>query len=189
MQRVRSSRLIPTVVPALAALALLGQAPTACAQEGIPFSQHGTVSQRVGYTDIAIAYNRPEARGRMLYGGVERWGRIWNPGADSATVVTCSKDVIVEGNPLAAGSYSLWMIPQPEPEPWTVIFSRAAHVFHTPYPGEEHDALRVTIRPEGGEHMEVLAFYFPVVAPDSAVLRMHWGRTVVPLRIRVHNAP
>jgi hypothetical protein len=173
----------------LAALAQAGLPPTARAQEGIPFSQHGTVSQRVGYTDIAIAYNRPVARGRVLFGGVVRWGRVWNPGADSATVVTFSKDVLVEGKPVAAGSYSLWMIPQPEPEPWTVIFSRAAHVFHTPYPGEEYDALRIAIRPEAGEHMEVLAFYFPVVAPDSAVLRMHWGRTVVPLRIRVSNAP
>jgi hypothetical protein len=189
MQRAPSSLLILAAIRALAALTLPGLAPRAGAQEGIPFSQHGTVSQRVGYTDIAIVYNRPVARGRTLFGGVVRWGRIWNPGADSATVVTFSRDVMVEGMPLAAGSYSLWMIPQPEPDPWTVIFSRAAHVFHTPYPGEEHDALRVAIRPEAGEHMEVLAFYFPVVAPDSAVLRMHWGRTVVPLRIRVHNTP
>ncbi len=189
MHKARDSSRIRTWAPALAALALAGPAPAARAQEGIPFSQHGTVSQRVGYTDITIAYNRPVARGRTLFGGVVRWGRVWNPGADSATVVTFSKSVVVEGVPLAAGSYSLWMIPQPEPEPWTVIFSRAAHVFHTPYPGEEHDALRIPIRPEAGEHMEVLAFYFPVVAPDSAVLRMHWGRTVVPLRIRVNNAP
>jgi hypothetical protein len=60
-------------------------------------------------------------------------------------------------------------------------------VFHTPYPGEQHDALRLAVTPEAGAHMEVLAFYFPVVAPDSAVLRMHWGTTVVPLRIRVRN--
>lgn len=162
-------------------------APAAGAQEGIPFSQHGTVSQRVAYTDIAISYNRPVARGRALFGGVVRWGRIWNPGADSATTIWFSRDVTLEGQQLSAGSYTMWIIPQPAPEPWTVVFSRAVHVLHTPYPGEQQDALRVTVAPEPGEHMEVLAFYFPVVAPDSAVLRMHWGTTIVPLRIRVDN--
>ena len=172
--------------PVALVLAVLG-APAAGAQEGIPFSQHGTVSQRVGYTDIAISYNRPVARGRTLFGGVVRWGRIWNPGADSATTVELSRDVDIEGQQLAAGSYTLWVIPQPAPEPWTVIVSQAVHVFHTPYPGEQHDVLRLSVTPEEGAHMEVLAFYFPVVAPDSAVLRMHWGTTIVPLRIRVRN--
>ncbi len=167
-------------------LAVAG-APALGAQEGIPFSQHGTVSQRVGYTDIAISYNRPVARGRALFGGVVRWGRVWNPGADSATTIGFSRDVEVEGQQLVAGSYTLWMVPEPAPEPWTVIVSKAVHVFHTPYPGEQHDVLRLSVTPEEGAHMEVLAFYFPVVAPDSAVLRMHWGTTVVPLRIRVRN--
>ncbi len=175
-------------VSGVVALLVLGVgASSADAQQGIPFSQHGTVSQRVGYTDIAISYNRPVARGRTLFGGVVRWGRIWTPGADSATMIEVSRDVDVEGQSLAAGSYTLWMAPQPEPEAWTVIFSKAVHVFHTPYPGEQHDVLRLPVKPEPGAHMEVLAFYFPVVAPDSAVLRMHWGTTVVPLRIRVHH--
>jgi hypothetical protein len=33
--------------------------------------------------------------------------------------------------------------------------------------------------------MEALAFYFPVVGPYETVLRMHWGETIVPLRIGV----
>jgi hypothetical protein len=32
--------------------------------------------------------------------------------------------------------------------------------------------------------METLAFYFPVVGPDSAILALHWGTTVVPISIR-----
>src|SRR3990172_8075579 len=86
-------------------LAVVG-VPAAEAQQGIPFSQHGTVSQRVGYTDIAISYNRPVARGRTLFGGAVRWGRICNPGADSATTVELSRDVDIEGQQLAAGSYT-----------------------------------------------------------------------------------
>ncbi len=166
--------------------AVLGTALLAapgCAQ-GIPFSQYGSVSQRVGYTDIAIEYNRPVARGRTLFGerGVVKWGEIWHPGADSATTITFSRDVQVDGHPLAAGAYTLWTIPGPDR--WTVIFSRAVHVFHIPYPGAAQDALRFDVKAETGAHMETLAYYFPVVAPDSAVLRLHWGETVVPMTIR-----
>ena len=168
--------------------ALLVWAPAARAQ-GIPFSQHGTVSQRVGTTDIAIEYNRPVARGRKLFGdgGVVRWGEVWHPGADSATTITFSRDVTVEGRPLGGGAYTLWAIPQPDA--WTIIFSRAVHVFHYPYPGQDQDALRVDVRPEAGPHMDALAYYFPVVAADSTILRLHWGETVVPIHIRTTREP
>jgi hypothetical protein len=49
--------------------------------------------------------------------------------------------------------------------------------------------LRVDILTERGPHMESLAFYFPAVARDSTVLRLHWGETVVPMRIRVSTDP
>jgi hypothetical protein len=171
----------------LALLLVCWAASSAPGQQRIPPSQLGTVTQRVGYTDIAIVYRRPVARGRDLFGGVVRWGRIWTPGADSATAIEFSREVEIEGQSLAAGSYTLWMIPQPAPGPWIVVFSKAVHVFHIPYPGEHQDALRLTVTPEEGTHMEVLAFDFPVVGPDSAVIRMHWGTTVVPLRVRVRN--
>lgn len=162
------------------ALALI--ALPCAAQEGVPLSQHGSVTQRVGSTEISIQYNRPVARGRKLFGGLVKWSRVWHPGADSATTITFSKDVLIEDRRLAAGSYTLWTIP--DTSRWTIIFSRALHVFHLPYPGDARDALRVTVTPQSGDHMEVLAFYFPVVGPDSATLRLHWGTTVVPIRIQ-----
>ncbi len=152
----------------------------------VPRSQHGSVTQRVGITDIGISYNRPVARGRELFGsgGIVHWGRVWHPGADSATTISFSRDVSIAGQPLTAGRYTLWTIPAEPPQPWTVIFSRALGVWHTPYPGESSDVLRVTVASEQGAHMEALAYYFPVVTPDSALLRLHWGTTIVPLWIR-----
>ncbi len=73
--------------------------------------------------------------------------------------------------------------------PWTVIFNRAVDIYHTPYPGEASDALRLEIEPETGAHMETLAFYFPEVVRENAVLRMHWGETVIPLRIATRAEP
>jgi DUF2911 family protein len=156
--------------------------------QGVPFSQHGTVSQRVSHTNIAIDYNRPVARGRALFGTLVKWDSVWHPGADSATRISFDKDVTFAGKALAKGEYSLWLIPR-ETTPWTLIVSSASHVFHSPYPGAERDVLRVDITPEHGAHMETLAWYFPVVARDSTVLRFHWGETILPVRIKVARDP
>jgi len=149
----------------------------------VPRSQHGSVNQRVGTTDIAVSYNRPVARGRELFGVLVRWGRRWHPGADSATTISFSKDVTIDGHALKAGSYTLWTIPE-ESTPWTMIFNRGTGVWHTNYPGDSLDALKVEIKPETGAHMESLAYYFPMVDADSAVLRLHWGTLIIPMMIR-----
>ena len=146
-------------------------------------SQSGSVSQTIANTKLTITYDRPVARGRALFGGIVPYGEIWNPGANDATAITLSRAVTINGNRLDAGKYSIWAIPG-ERE-WTVIFSRAADVFHQPYPGEEHDALRLTIAPTTGDYVETLAFYFPVVEKKDAELRLHWGKTIVPFAITV----
>ncbi len=143
-------------------------------------SQSATLSQDVGRLHIAIAYDRPVAHGRKLFGGLVPFGQVWMPGANWATTIELDRDVTVQGQPLPAGKYSLWTIPGESA--WTVILSRRARAFHTRYPAGE-DALRVQARPLAGSHMETLAFYFPVVGPDSAILALHWGETIVPLSL------
>jgi hypothetical protein len=152
--------------------------------QGYPFSQRGSVSQMVAFTEFTVAYGRPIARGRVLFGdtGVVKWNQTWNPGADSATRISISRAIELEGKPLPAGEYSIWLVPRATGN-WTFILSRAAHVFHTPYPGEAQDALRVEVTPERLSHMETLAIYFPMVMRENAIMRIHWGETAIPLRI------
>jgi len=177
----RPQRSAPIVALTLASLSIA--TTSACAQGGTPRrSQHGSVSQRVGDTRITIEYNRPVARGRELFGALVPYGRIWHPGADTATTITVSTDIKVNGDTLRAGTYSLWT--EPTADKWTVIFNRVQPVWHTSYPSGQ-DALRVQITPRKGEHMETLAFYFPVVDGKSAELVLHWGTVVVPLAIDV----
>lgn len=145
-------------------------------------SQHGSVSQRIANTEITIEYNRPVARGRTLFGGLVPYGSIWHPGADEASYITLSTDVTVNGQPLAAGTYSLWT--EPNPGRWTFIFSRAHPVYHTPYP-EGQDTLRIEVTPRTGQHMETMAFYFPIVEGKQAELALHWGVVIVPLVLEV----
>jgi len=146
-------------------------------------SQRGTVAQRIAETRITVEYSRPVARGRELFGALVPWGRIWCPGADDATTIETTTDVAVDGRPLPAGRYSIWA--QPQPERWTIMFSRDHAVWHTRYPGEGRDALRLEVAARAGSHMETLAFYFPVVDGRKAELVLHWGTVVVPMTIEV----
>ena len=156
--------------------------------QGYPPSQRGTVTQNVAFTEIAVTYGRPVARGRELFGALVPWDSVWHPGADSATRVTFNHDVLLEGKPLRAGEYTLWLIPR-EHAPWTVILSRAAHVFHKPYPGARFDVLRLDVTPEQVSNVESFAIYFPMVLRDEAVMRLHWGTTAVPIRIKAPFKP
>jgi hypothetical protein len=168
-------------------MALVAVSSPARAQ-GYPSSERGTVSQMVAFTEISVAYGRPVARGRALFGALVPWDSVWHPGADSATRITFSHDVLLEGHPLRAGEYSLWLIPR-ESRPWTLIVSRAAHVFHKPYPGERFDVMRLDVTPEQVSPVESFTIYFPMVLRDEAVMRLHWGTTAVPVRIKAPYKP
>jgi hypothetical protein len=162
--------------------------PAAATSEIIPVdqvskSQAAAVSQRIANTEITLTYSRPVARGRALFGALVPYDQVWNPGADQATAMAITRPIQINGHPLAAGKYSLWAIPRRDN--WTMIFSKAADVYHIPYPGEAQDALRFDVKPEQGPHMEALAYDFPIVEGKDAVLRLHWGEVIVPLAITV----
>lgn len=146
-------------------------------------SQHGTVSQEVAMTSITVGYDRPVARGRELYGGIVDWDVVATPGANRATWIEFSTPVTFAGASLDAGRYGVWHIAH-ESEPWEVVLVRDWDTHHSYFPFES-EAARVRVPTETGEHMETLAFYFPVVGQYDAVLRLHWGTTVLPLLIGV----
>jgi len=146
-------------------------------------SQAASVSQRVANTDLAITYSRPVARGRDIFGGIIPFGQVWNPGADQASAITFSRDVRVNDNPLPAGTYSIWGIPGATQ--WTLILSTAGEVYHTPYPGESADALRLQVPTEESVYTDVLTFEFPLVEGKQTTLRLRWATTAVSLRIDV----
>lgn len=168
---------------AVLAFVVVMQTPGAPAtQKGPKPSQRATVSQRINDTTLTIDYSRPVARGRELFGRLVPYGKIWCPGADDATTIDVTTDVTIDGQALPKGKYSIWA--EPNAENWVLIFNRNASVWHTRYP-EGQDALRVTVTPRTGSHMETLAFYFPVVDGRKGELVLHWGTVVVPVAIEV----
>ncbi|AXY75258.1 DUF2911 domain-containing protein [Paraflavitalea soli] len=71
--------------------------------------------------DVSVRYGRPYKKGREIFGGLEKFGKVWRTGADSATTITFAKDATFGGKPVKAGTYTLFTIPN-EKE-WTVILN------------------------------------------------------------------
>lgn len=80
-------------------------------------SPHETVSN----DNIEVTYGRPYKKGRVIFGGLEKYGEVWRTGADEATVITFKKDGTFGGQAVKAGSYALFTIPG-EKE-WSVILN------------------------------------------------------------------
>jgi hypothetical protein len=151
-------------------------------------SQHGTVSQKINTTVVTIAYDRPVARGRVLFGdsAVVKYGALWTPGANRATIVELSRDSRIEGQSVPKGKYSVWTVPGRDE--WTLVLNRKWDTHHAIYPGEKDDVLRVRLKPTVGSSMETLAFYFPLVEAYRAVLHMHWGTLILAITFEVERA-
>src|SRR6476660_4244654 len=108
-------------------------------------SQSAQITQRIGITDITIRYHRPVVKDRKVWGGLVPYGQVWRAGANINTVISFSDPVTIEGQPLAAGTYGLHMIPNADE--WTVIFSKNSTSWGSFTYDQAEDALRVNVKP------------------------------------------
>lgn len=164
------------LVLALAAPSLMAQRLVTPQQ-----SPHARVEETVGITVISVDYHRPAVRGRSIWGGLVPYGVIWRAGANEPTLVSFSTPVTVEGQPLAAGTYSFYFIPG-ETE-WTAVFNRFTKGWGTYSYDPSEDALRVTVTPQKGEPQERLLYAIEDGTDSGATLAMRWERLRVPVRI------
>jgi tetratricopeptide (TPR) repeat protein len=146
-------------------------------------SQRSSITQRIGLTDITIAYCRPQVAGRKLWDKEIPYGRVWRAGANENTTIAFTDDVSVEGHALPAGTYGLHMIPAADQ--WTIIFSKNSTSWGSFTYDQKEDALRVNVKPQSAEFQETLEYTFDDVKPDSAATTMRWANLAVPFHITV----
>src|SRR5246127_4273418 len=150
-------------------------------------SQRGTVTQRIGLTDVTITYHRPAVGGREIWGKTVPYGQVWRAGANDNTTIAFTDDVSIEGKPLVAGTYGLHMIP--DKEQWTIIFSKNSTSWGSFSYDQKEDALRVTVKPHPAESFDMLTYVFDDVKPDSAAATLRWEKLAVPFRVSVDTKP
>jgi hypothetical protein len=168
----------------IAAAALLLLSGALGAQVETPrVSPAATVSQQVGTTDLVIRYHRPAVQGRQLWGELVPFGEVWRLGANDATTIELGDDAMVAGQPVAAGTYSLFAIPGAQE--WTLILNRRARQWGAFSYDAAQDALRFTVRPQAAPHEEWMSFAITPTAADAAEVAMRWETVRVAFPVQV----
>lgn len=159
-------------------------------------SLKASVSQTIGIdTELTITYSRPGVKGRKIWGELVPYGLApgnnyskeqpypWRGGANESTTLNVNKDVLVEGNKLPAGKYSLHFIPS-EKE-WVVIINKNSALMGSYLYNKDEDALRITAMPVKAPFQEWLVYGFENLAGTSATAFIHWEEVKVPFNISV----
>ncbi len=193
-----------------AVLCVLCFAAAAFAQLPTPRpSQKASVMQRIGVTDVTITYSRPGVKGRKIWGDplpgqtdvkgeatlddqnarpkdavIVPWGHVWRTGANEATTFVVTDDVLINGQKLPAGSYSLHTIPNKDE--WTIVFNGTANQWGSFNYDPAKDTLRVKAKPQWLEtSQEWLSYSFDPVTTDSAQVNIRWEKINVPFTVKV----
>jgi hypothetical protein len=192
-----------------AALLVCSSISIAIAQVTTPRpSQKATVMQRIGVTDVTITYSRPAVKGRKIFGDatpeqaakqtgeatlddqnvrpkdavIVPWGHVWRTGANEATTFVVTDDVVINGQKLAAGSYSLHTIPNKDE--WTIVFNGTANQWGSFNYDPAKDTLRVRTKPQWlDQSQEWLEYSFNPVTENSAQVNIRWEKVNVPFTI------
>jgi hypothetical protein len=193
-------------------LLLFLAAPFALAQVRTPRpSQKASVMQTIGVTDVTITYSRPGVKGRRIWGdplpsqasvkgeatldnqnlrpkdaAIVPWGHAWRTGANEATTFVVTDDVLINGQKLPAGSYSLHTIPTKDE--WTIIFNGEANQWGSFDYNSAKDTLRVKVKPEWvSENKEWLEFWIDPINDNSAQVNIRWEKVRVPFTVEVKD--
>jgi hypothetical protein len=142
-------------------------------------------TQQIGFTDVTVKYSRPSARGRQIFGGLVPFGEIWRTGAHDATTIQFSDSVLVSGNKVPAGTYTLFTVPSPQN--WTVIINKATEMHGTSDYEREKDHVRFYAAAEKANRFyETFTIEVNDLDKEEASLYLIWENTQVKLNIRTY---
>ncbi len=167
-------------------------------------NQKSKVIQFIGPVEVSITYSSPdvhspsgEDRSGKIWGGAAHFGFIdqgfgnskaapWRAGANENTTFTVSHDVTIEGKPLKAGTYGLFLAVSKE-GPYTWVFSKNSTSWGSYFYDAKEDALRVDVTPQDAPYSEWLTYAFDDRQPASAKASLTWDKKRVPFSIEVPN--
>ena len=166
----------------LLAIAVLISSIDAHAQITPHPSSSETINQGFGLGTITLTYSRPNTKGRKIFGNVEPYDKVWRTGANSATVITFSDDVMLEGNKVPAGEYGLFSIPGENQ--WTIILSRKPKQWGAYTYNQADDYLRFSVKPvKLQQPVETFTLQFENMYPTSGELHLLWENTALAIHL------
>lgn len=145
-------------------------------QEKKPASPRETASA----DNVSVTYGRPYKKGRVVFGELEKFDKVWRTGANEGTEVTFSKDVSFAGKPVKAGTYTLFSIPTANE--WTIILNSELKQWGAYNYEKIKDKNVVEVKVPSARTDTVVEQL--TITPSATALTISWDQTtvVVPLK-------
>src|SRR5688572_4783798 len=164
---------ITSVLACIGLLATINNPASAQLQLPAP-SPAAKVTQTAGLTEMTIEYSSPGVKGRKIFGELVPFNKIWRTGANSATKITFSKDVTIEGIKVPKGTYALLTIPKEGS--FTVLLSKNTDVSAEEYKTED-EVCRIEAKTKAIELRERMTFIFSNFNDQQTTIDLEWERT------------
>lgn len=138
-----------------------------------------TVKQAFALSDITVEYSRPSAKGRVIFGDVVPFGKVWRTGANNATKITFGEDIKLEGNVITAGTYALYTIPNKDN--WEIIIYKDLTLGgDVSNYKKENDVAHFTVKPIAlKDKVETFTIEFANITSTTVVIALNWENTRV----------
>ncbi|NGM60710.1 DUF2911 domain-containing protein [Sphingobacterium sp. SGG-5] len=177
-----------TFLSIVSALIFLIGISTADAQVKLPAaSSSQTVTQALGIKNVTLTYQRPNANGRLVFGGLVPYGQVWRTGANNIPNLTFEEEVRIEGHTVPAGTYGLFTVPNKNE--WTIILSKNPKQWGAYQYKETEDLLRFNVKPQTvTKKVETFTIGFENVTPKSTLVTLAWENTKVGFNITVDQS-
>ena len=173
---------LKTITGAVAIAALTTTSLTAQLKVPAP-SPSGMVKHAVGLSDIQVEYSRPSAKGRVIFGDVVPFGKVWRTGANGATKITFGEDVKVEGNAVPAGTYALYTMPNKDS--WEIMLYKDLTLGgNVADYKKESELVRFNVKPKAlNDKVESFTIDIADVTANSANVELNWEKTRVAFNV------
>lgn len=174
-----------TIFKTLLFLTIVSSSPLGLTAQELKMPQASTaqtITQAFGLGSITINYSRPNTKGRKIFGGLEPYGSVWRTGANSATTITTTEAIQLEGKDLPAGTYGIFTIPGANE--WTVIINKGAKQWGAYEYKAEEDLFRIAIKPiKLKDKIETFSIQVADVYPTKAKLQLMWENTAININL------
>jgi hypothetical protein len=141
-----------------------------------------TITPDFGLSSIELAYSRPGMKGRKIFGDLVPYGEMWRTGANAATRIKFGEDVTIGGQPVKAGEYAFYTIPN-ENE-WEIILNKGVNNGGLNGYKKEEDVTRFKVKPTSlPAATETFTMEFAEIKPSSTELLLKWENTAVKVPI------
>ena len=142
-----------------------------------------TVKQAFALSDITLEYSRPSAKGRVIYGDVVPFGKVWRTGANGATKITFGEDVKVEGTDVKAGTYAIYSIPNKDS--WEIMLYKDLTLGgNVAEYKKENELARFVVKSTSFEgKVETFTINVADVTSNSANIELVWEKTRVAFKV------